>query len=81
MFTPDQQQRLKDLAFPEFSDFTKTNSRLEFYVEQLMKSYPEKFHDKDTLCNRVFLDMPTSNIPMKYAVRSYEESPHRIKPV
>ncbi len=76
-FTETQRQKLKDLSkVPPDKNYSVTpNIKLEEYIETLKDMYPEMFHTRDTLKNRVFVDTPTSFIQYARCVRPREQSP------
>ena len=83
-FNETQRARLKALSKVQVKgkDYSATpNDALEQYIAQLKAIYPNMFHTKNTLKDRVFMDTPTSIIPYARAVRTLQQSPHRIVPV
>lgn len=77
-FNEHQRQMLKDLSkVRKDKNYSATpNVKLEEYIETLKDMYPEMFHTKDTLKNRVFVDTPTSlATPYARCVRPREQSP------
>lgn len=83
-FNETQRQRLKDLSkIRKDKNYPAApNIKLEEYIEELRDMYPEKFHTKDTVKHRVFVDEPRSiYTPYARYVRPYAESPIHITPV
>ena len=82
MFTETQRQHLRDLSrVRKDKDYSVTsNIRLDDYIDQLKLQYPEMFHTKESLRDRVFVDQPMSGAYKRY-VRTYAQSPLRIVPV
>ena len=80
-FNETQRQKLRDLSKvrPNKDYLVQPNIRLEEYLEELRDMYPEKFHTKESLKMRVFVDTPTSIIPHARCVRPREQSPIYLK--
>jgi hypothetical protein len=80
-FNEAQRQRLKDLSkvLDDQAYSAQPNMPLEEYLETLRDMYPEKFHTKESLKMRVFVDTPTSIIPYERCVRPREQSPIYLK--
>ena len=79
-----QRQKLRDLSrVRKDKDYPATpNMVLETYLEELRDQYPEAFHTKESLKERVFMDEPRMNsTPYARSVRAYAESPLHIIPV
>ena len=78
-FHEHQRQMLRDLSdVREDNKYTEVNRRLQDYIETLRDIYPEMFHTKDTVKNRVFMDEPRSlSMPFARFVRSVSQSPYR----
>lgn len=79
-----QRQKLRDLSHVrKDKDYPATpNMVLEKYIEELRDQYPEAFHTKESLKDRVFMDEPRMNsTPYARSVRAYAESPIHIIPV
>ena len=79
-----QRQKLRDLSkVRKDKDYPATpNMALEKYIEELRDQYPEAFHTKGSLKERVFMDEPRLNAtPYARSVRAYAESPIHIIPV
>jgi hypothetical protein len=82
-FNEAQRQRLKDLSnvLDNQAYSAMPNMRLEEYLEVLRDMYPEKFHTKESLKTRVFVDTPTTlSTPYARCVRPREQSPILWKP-
>jgi hypothetical protein len=79
-FNETQRAKLKALCKlqPKGSEYPP-NAALGAYIDQLRALYPEMFHNKSTLKDRVFMDTPASIIPFARAVRTLDQSPHRIR--
>ena len=82
MFNETQRQHLRDLSrVRKDKDYAITsNIRLDDYIDQLKLQYPELFHTKESLRDRVFVDQPMSGAYKRF-IRTYAESPLRIVPV
>jgi hypothetical protein len=80
-FNATQRQRLRDLSkvLESGAYSAQPNMPLENYLETLRDMYPERFHTKESLKMRVFVDTPTSIIPYERCVRSREQSPIYLK--
>ena len=80
-FNPTQRQRLKDLSkvLENQAYSAQPNIPLEEYLEVLRDMYPEKFHTKESLKMRTFVDTPTSFIPYARCVRPRDQSPIYLK--
>ena len=77
-----QRQKLRDLSrVRKDKDYPATpNMVLETYLEELRDQYPEAFHTKESLKERVFMDEPRF-IPSAKFIRPYGQSPIHITPV
>ena len=75
-FNPTQRQRLCDLSkvLENQAYSAQPNAPLEEYLEVLRDMYPEKFHTKESLKMRTFVDTPTSFIPYARCVRPHPET-------
>jgi hypothetical protein len=82
MFNEIQRQHLRDLShIRKDKEYPVTsNIRLDDYIDQLREQYPEMFHPKESLRDRVFVDQPMSGAYKRF-IRTYAESPLRIVPV
>jgi hypothetical protein len=71
-----QRQRLRDLSrvCKDGNYPTLPNLPLDKYLEELRDQYPEAFHTRESLKNRVFMDEPRFPPGAKF-VRRYGESP------
>ena len=81
LFNETQRQRLKDLSkvLENQAYSAQPNAPLEDSLEGLQDMYPEKFHTKESLKMRTFVDTPTSFIPYARCVRPREQSPIYLK--
>jgi hypothetical protein len=81
-FNPTQRQRLRDLSkvLENQAYSAQPNAPLEEYLEVLRDMYPEKFHNKESLKLRVFMDTPTTfSTPYARCVRPRDQSPIYLK--
>jgi len=81
-----QRQKLRNLSRALTGDKKDypvlPNMPLEAYLEELRDQYPEAFHTRESLKERVFMDEPRMNsTPYARSVRAYAESPIHIIPV
>jgi hypothetical protein len=79
-----QRQKLRDLSRALTGDKkdypVQPNEPLEAYLAELRDQYPEAFHTKESLKERVFMDEPRF-IPSAKFLRPYGQSPIHIVPV
>lgn len=79
-----QRQKLRDLSRALTGDKkdypVQPNEPLEAYLAELRDQYPEAFHTKESLKERVFMDEPRF-MPHANYVRPYAQSPLHIVPV
>jgi hypothetical protein len=77
--TFNEHQRKTLIALSKVSKsntYMQENKPLEDYIRTLRDMYPEKFHNSNSLKNRVFFDAPTTIIPHASSVRPRSESPY-----